>query len=82
MDRTQITVIRPLILTPEKTIKSFIKRNDITVMQKCCPMDGHSSREDMKQLIHSLKIDIPRVKENLFGAILRSNIQGWQNKQE
>lgn len=78
MDRTGITVIRPLIYTPEKDTKRFIKKNNIAVMPKCCPMDGKSKREDMKQLIYSLSKDIPMVKANLFGAIKRSKIKGWE----
>ena len=77
MDRSGITLIRPLIYTPEKDTKSFVKRNNIEVMPKCCPMDGHSKREDMKNLIYDLSKDIPMVKANLFGAISRSNIKGW-----
>ena len=34
MDRTKITLIRPLIYTPEKDIKRFIKKNNISVMPK------------------------------------------------
>jgi len=78
MDRSGITLIRPLIYTPEKEIKRFIKKNNINVMQKCCPLDGHSKREDMKKLIQSIQLNIPRVKENLFGGITRSSIKGWQ----
>ena len=77
MDRTKLSLIRPLIYTPEKEIKRFIKKNNITVMPKNCPMDGASKREDMKILINNLQKEIPRVKENLFGAISRSNINGW-----
>ncbi len=80
MDRSQMTVIRPLIFTYEKDIKAFIKRNNITVMEKCCPYDGISKREDMKVLLNNLRKDIPRVKENLLGAILRSDIKGWNEK--
>lgn len=79
MDRSKITLIRPLILAPEKDIKKFIKRNNITVMPKTCPMDGYSKREDIKKLIHNLSLDIPMIKSNLFGAIKRSNIKGWNN---
>lgn len=78
MDRTGITVIRPLIYTPEKDTKRFVKKNNIEVMPKCCPMDGHSKREDMKNLIYSLSKDIPMIKANLFGAISRSDIKGWK----
>ena len=82
MDRSKITLIRPLIYTPEKDIKSFVKRNNIQLMPKCCPMDGFSKREDMKNLIKNLRTDIPRVKENLFGAITRSDIKGWKTQQK
>ena len=77
MDRSRITLIRPLIYAPEKSIKTFIKKNNIEVMPKCCPMDGFSKREDIKNLIYTLQKDIPTLKANLFGAIKRSNIKGW-----
>ncbi len=41
MDRSKIYLIRPLIYAPEKSIKTFIKKNNIEVMQKCCPMDRY-----------------------------------------
>ena len=78
MDRSGITLIRPLIYAPEKSIKTFIKKNSIEVMPKCCPMDGISKREDMKNLIHDLQKNIPTVKTNIYGAIKRSNIKGWK----
>lgn len=79
MDRSKITLIRPLIYTPEKYIRNFVKRNGILPMDKSCPMDGYSKREDMKQLINSLSKKIPNVKSNLYGAIRRGNLKGWNN---
>ena len=78
MDRSQITLIRPLIYTPEKEIKRYVKKNNISVMPKVCPMDGVSKREDMKQLIFSLSKNIPMVRANLFGAIQR-NLKDWKH---
>ena len=78
MDRSKLTLIRPLVFAPEKDIKKFIKKNNIETMPKTCPMDGYSKREDIKKLIHDLNIDIPVLKSNLFGAIKRSNIKGWE----
>ena len=49
-------------------------------MNKCCPMDGVSKRESMKDLIYNLQKDIPNLKANLYGAIKRSNIKGWNMK--
>ena len=81
MDRSGITLIRPLIYAPEKSIKTFVKKNNINTMVKCCPMDGFSKREDMKSLIFNLQKEIPTVKTNIYGAIKRSTIKGW-NKNE
>ena len=79
MDRSQITLIRPLIYAPEKEIIKFIKRNDISVMQKNCPMDGVSKREDMKDLLYNFSLKIPNVRANLIGSIKRANINGWKD---
>ena len=78
MDRSKITLIRPLIYAPEKEIRKFIKRNDIKVMPKSCPMDGVSKREYMKDLLYKLTIEIPNVRANLIGAIKRAGINGWK----
>ena len=53
---------------------SFMDRSGITLI---CPMDGTSKREDMKQMLFSLKKDIPMVRANLFGAIKR-NLPDWK----
>ena len=78
LDKMDLYTIRPLIYTPEKDIKTFIKKNNISVIPKCCSMDGYSKREDMKKLINSLSRDIPYIKSNMLGAIQRSNIKGWK----
>lgn len=79
MDRSKITLIRPLIYTPEKDIKRFAKQNNLTIMPKVCPMDGTSKREDMKQLIINFQKNIPMIRANLFGAIQR-NLDGWKKR--
>lgn len=77
MDRSKITLIRPLVYTPEKEIRRFIRKNNLAVMPKVCPMDGTSKREDMKQLIFTLTKNIPMIRANLFGAIQR-NLENWK----
>lgn len=78
MDRSKITLIRPLIYAPEKYIRSFIKRNNISVMPKACPMDGYSKREDMKNFIFNMQKEIPNVRANIYGAIKRANVNGFK----
>lgn len=77
MDRSHITVIRPLVYASEKEIRKFVKRENIAVMQKNCPMDGVSKREYMKNLLFQLNLDIPTVRANLIGVIKRNHIKGW-----
>lgn len=78
MNRSAITAIRPLIYMPEKETKKYIKRASISVMPKVCPMDGKSTREDMKNLIYSLSLKLPYIRSNMMGAIQRNNINGWK----
>jgi len=77
MDRSKITLIRPLIYAPEKIIRNFVKRNDIDIMKKVCPMDGFSKRENIKNLISDFQKDIPHIRANLYGAIQR-NLNDWK----
>lgn len=79
MNKSEITLIRPLIYAPEKYIQNFVKRNNIKVMSKACPMDGNSKREDMKKLIQSFYKDLPHIRSNLYGAIKRVGLDGWKN---
>lgn len=80
MDRSEITLIRPLIYASEKIINRFIKKYNIKVMSKSCPMDGISKREDMKNMIKELGLSIPHIRANLYGAIKRGNLKGWEIK--
>lgn len=80
MDRSKITLIRPLIYAPEKYISNFAKKNEIELMPKVCPLDGVSKREDMKKLIRDFGKEIPSIRANLYGAIKRSNIKGWKQE--
>ncbi len=78
MDRSKITVIRPLIYTTERDNKKYIKRANLETMNKVCPMDGNSTREEMKNLIDSLSSKLPYIRSNMLGAIERNEINGWK----
>ena len=78
MDRSNMTLIRPLIYTPEKYMKNFIKRNNIEIMPKVCPMDGQSKREYALELLKEIEIQYKHSRSNIIGAIKRANINGWK----
>jgi len=78
MDKSEITTIRPLIYVPEKQTKRFIKKADITVMPKVCPMDGKSTREYALQLLKGIEIHNRKSRANIMGAIKRAKLNGWK----
>lgn len=82
LSRTNVKVIRPLIYVEEKEIRAVAREKNYPVMGKCCPADGFTKREYMKDLIKDLQKDIPRIKTHIFGAIKRSDIPGWKIEDE
>ena len=82
LDRTQITVIRPLLYINEADIIGFNNKMDLPVSKVKCPADGFTQREYVKNLLKSINADNPGVKERMFTAIMRSNIKGWNNQGE
>ena len=78
MDQVELDIIRPLIYVPEGDIRGFVKRENLPVVKSPCPADGKTKREDTKQLIYAIQKEIPRVQDHIFGAVQRSQIQGWQ----
>ena len=77
LDRSDITLIRPLIYVEEQDIKSFRNAFQLPVVKNPCPVDGYTKREYVKQLIKSLGSESPGLRERLFHAIQTSSIQGW-----
>lgn len=77
LDRRDITVIRPLLYTPEYYIRSFSKRHNLPVVHNPCPADGATKRQEIKELLQSLEKTIPHLRQRIFGAIQRYPLKGW-----
>lgn len=67
--RTGVTLIRPLILLPEKEIKAAVKRHDIPVAKNPCPVSGETKREEIKKLLALLSTSNRRARERMLTAI-------------
>jgi len=78
LDRKNIYLIRPMIYTPEKEIKGFARRMNLPVVFNPCPANGHTKRQYMKDLINNLNKENRGLKDRIFGAIQRSEIDGWK----
>jgi len=77
MDRSDMTVIRPMIYTTEKDNRAYARKNNIPIMPKICPEDGKTSREFALNTIKEFEKQTKFAKTNMMGAIKRANISGW-----
>ena len=77
-DRTDITLIRPMIYMNEMDVIGFQHKYDLPVVRNRCPADGNTKREYVKNLIRQLNEENPGVKERMFAAVLSGNLKGWE----
>ena len=82
LDRTGITQIRPLLYCQEADIRRMVAKLCLPVVKNTCPMDGHSRRQEVKELIASLEERYPDLKKKLFGAVQRYPLYGWDLTKE
>lgn len=69
MDRSDITVIRPLVYAFESDIIKAHQRNQLPVVNSPCPANKNTKREYMKSLLSDISKDVPHAKERLLHAI-------------
>lgn len=77
LDRTDLTVIRPMMYMNEADVIGFVHKYDVPVVKSPCPADGYTKREYVKKLLRELNRENPGVKERMFTAIVNSNMKGW-----
>ncbi len=80
LDRADLTQIRPLIYAGEAFLSSFCKKNALPLVKNPCPANGHTKRQEIKEMIASLEARYPKFEQRLFGALVRSDLQGWLGK--
>lgn len=77
LDRTGITVIRPLMYMNEADIIGYVNKSNMPVIKSPCPADGHTKRQYVKELLRQINLENPGVKDRMFTAIQNSNIKGF-----
>ena len=78
LDKTGLTVIRPLIYMREAEVIGFVNKYQVPVVKSPCPADGHTTREYIKELLQQIHRENPGVKDRIFTAIQRGNMEGCQ----
>lgn len=77
----KLSIIRPLVLAPEKEIKKAAIKNNFPVVKSMCPADGHTNRERTKEFIRKMDKENKGFSDRIMGAMRRSDIDGWRGKQ-
>ncbi len=80
LSRQDITVIRPLVFTPEYDIKRVVKNDGLPVAHNPCPANGNTKREYAKTLLKQLSGEHKDLKQKIIGAMQRAEISGWEIK--
>jgi len=76
MDDPAIDVIRPMIYTPEKDVIHLAKKLNVPVVKNPCPVDGHTTRQEMKELLNDLSRKYPNLRPYLLTALRDSSRYG------
>ncbi len=76
LDRSNITLIRPLVYLPEKEIVRYAAKTNLPIVHNPCPANGCTQRQVMKDFIRQKSKHDPSFKKRIFGAITKG-IAGW-----
>ncbi len=77
LDRSSLTVIRPLVYCRESEVAELAKTLQLPVFPSRCPIDGKSKRQEMKELLANLEEIAPGAKEKALTALKENGRDGW-----
>ena len=66
LDRTGLYVIRPMIYMNECDVIGFQNKSKLPVAKNPCPVDGHTKRQYVKDLLQKINKENPGVKDRFF----------------
>ena len=67
LDRTGLTLIRPMVFIKEIDVKSYAKT--LPVLKSRCPADKHTKREYVKDVLKNIGEKVPNIREMIFTAL-------------
>ena len=73
MEKFNLTIIRPMVYIDEYMIKKAVREYNYPIIKNPCIADGHTKRQDVKELIKNLNSTFPNLKEKLFSALNNSD---------
>ena len=80
LDRMGVIQIRPMLYITEKSAANFAQRMELPVLANRCPVDKHTKREEIKELVYELQGRYPDFKDRIFGAMQRLPLDEWETQ--
>lgn len=80
LNRSGVTVIRPLVFLPEKNALSAARRLELPVCKPNCPVAGKTKREEMKNVLRYFTSILPDAPERIMTAISETEKYGMWDR--
>ncbi|NLC76679.1 MAG: tRNA 2-thiocytidine(32) synthetase TtcA [Clostridia bacterium] len=81
LDRTGLTLIRPLVYVPQETIVSLVRKETLPVIANPCPANGHTQRQKMKELVDRLAEEYPDIRHKFLTALQNIDFENlWKQR--
>lgn len=75
----QITVIRPLVYVDERTIAGYARQQELPVINSCCPANGRTKRQDMKDALQMIQGFSPIAKQRILASLQHLPGNEWHD---
>ncbi len=77
LDRRGITLIRPLLFLPEKTIAAAVQAEGLPVIRSRCPVDGCTNRAAAEEVLRELSRTYGDMPDKILRALQKAGLNGW-----
>lgn len=79
LSNREIEVIRPLIYVDERTITTFARQQELPIIDSCCPANGRTKRQDMKETLAAMQEFAPQSKQRILAALQHLPGNDWHD---
>ena len=77
LDRSDLTLIRPLVFLTEKQIAAAVRNDGLPVVHSACPADGVSARQQAKEQLKALSATYGDLPDKIVSALQKAHLSGW-----
>ena len=77
LDRSDITLVRPLVFVNEADIVRATARLQLPVVTSRCPVDGCTNRQTTGDLLRTLSTAYGPLSDKIVGAMQKAHLSGW-----